>query len=82
MRKHVRPASAAYAVMCALVALYCSAVLMFARKSIYKLPLYLLLSGAAIVLLALLSRKEKPRGAALPAQEDAALPVDEQAMVS
>ncbi len=70
MRKSSRPANAAYAAMCVLVALYGAAVLMFMRKSVYKLPVFLLISGAAVLALALLSRREKPLGIVLPEQAD------------
>lgn len=70
MRKSSRAASAAYAAMCVLVALYGAAILMFMRKSVYQLPVFLLISGAAVLALAVLSRKEKPLGIVLPEQAE------------
>lgn len=72
MRNSVRPASCAYAAMCALVACYGAAVLMFMHTSVYRLPLFLLESGALVALLAWLSRREHPRGIAR--LEDGATP--------
>lgn len=70
MRKYSRPANAAYAAMCVLVTLYGAAVLMFMRKSSSQLPVFLLISGAAVLILALLSRRKKPLGLVLPEQAD------------
>lgn len=70
MRKSARPASCAYAAMCMLVACYGAAVLLFLRTSVYRIPLFLLASGALVALLAWCSHREQPRGAALREQAD------------
>ena len=68
MHKSSRSANTAYAAMCALVVLYGTALLMFARSSIYKLPLFFLISGGVVALTALLSAKKKPFNIAVPEQ--------------